>query len=48
MRSSKEDLVWCELCRVGELMCLVKPVEFSKSARSSRPDRHLSRGAWKV
>ena len=39
MRSSKEDLVWCESCRVGELMCCLKQVEFSKSRR---PDRCLS------
>ena len=35
IRLSKEDLVWFESCQVGELMCWVKPVEFSKSARSS-------------
>ena len=35
IRSNKEDLVWCESCRVGELMCWVKPVEFSKSTRSA-------------
>ena len=35
IRSSKEDLVWFESCWVEELMCWVKPVEFSKSARSS-------------
>ena len=33
MRSSKEDLVWCKPCRVGELMCCLKQVEISKSAR---------------
>ena len=32
IRSSKEDLVWFESCRVGELICCVKQVEFSKSA----------------
>ena len=35
MRSSKEDLVWFESCRVGASICCVKEVEFSKSARSS-------------
>ena len=35
MRSSKEDIVWCESCRVGELICCVKQVELSKSASSS-------------
>ena len=35
MRSSKEDFVWCESCQVEALICCVKPVEFSKSARSS-------------
>ena len=35
IRSSKDDFEWFGSCRVGELMCWVKPVEFSKSARSS-------------
>ena len=35
MRSSEEDFVWCESCHVEALMCCVKQVEFSKSARKS-------------
>ena len=35
IRSSKEDLVWFESCRVGELMCCLKRVELRKSARPS-------------
>ena len=34
MRSSKEDVVWCESCEVQASICSVKRVEFSKSARS--------------
>ena len=35
MRSSKEDFVWCESCRVEAIICCGEQVEFSKSVRSS-------------
>ena len=35
MRSSKDDRMCCESCRVGELTSCVNEVEWSSSARSS-------------
>ena len=35
MRSSKDDRMWCESCRVGEFTSCVNEVDWRSSARSS-------------